>query len=206
MCKIPNSTRSNSASNFQNQGGSVREPLERYTIVKEANRKIRLIDILKSYNIVIIRNSQQSDWSNNIVCPFPFHKERAPSFGYCFKDDHFTCLGCGKSGRAVEFISLKEGVSRTVVAKNILDKYYSSDPSSIQDDSENYEDHLTPILMEYSSFLNKFIQNNKNNPKIINQVEKLLWWIDHYLISKASTKSISEDGLKYRLERLKSLL
>jgi hypothetical protein len=174
--------------------------------VKEANRKIRLIDILAGYGIKLLRNSRRPNWSVNIRCPLPTHKganERTPSFGYCYLTDHFTCLGCGQSGRGVEFLSLKDGLPRYVVAKTILD-HYGNTPSI--ESIDEYKDDLSGVLFEFSSWLNKFLQENKANADLLAKTDKLLWWIDLYLVKKSTIhKAVSKD-LKYRLDKTKELL
>jgi hypothetical protein len=176
-----------------------------FALIREANNKVHLIDILRHYGFKIEQNYQRPEWSNNLVCPLKSHKgakERTPSFGYCFQRDYFHCFGCQATGRAVEFISLYEQVPRYVVANRILLQF--EDNISIQD--FNYEDNITPILLDGSKFLQEQIQKNKNNPDMLNNINKLIWWIDCFLMDKVSSQSIKVEELVYRLNRVKELL
>lgn len=206
MLKISDRAKSDSRSNCNSESPAVADADERFAHIKSANRKVRLIDVLRNYGIKIEKNYQRPTWSNNIICPLPNHKgskERTPSFGYCFVSDHFFCFGCNQTGRAVEFISAYEGVSRTAVAEKILAKY-GTDLS--EDDFNEYKDDLTPILFEGALFFQKLIRKYKDNLVILNNIEKLLWWLDFYLMTKAPGRKIEPKELQYRIDRIKELL
>jgi len=205
MCKIQNRTKLNSGSNNECEDRSLGNNNKNFALIREANNKVHLIDILRHYGFKIEQNYQRPEWSNNLVCPLKSHKgakERTPSFGYCFQRDYFHCFGCQATGRAVEFISLYEQVPRYVVANRILLQF--EDNISIQD--FNYEDNITPILLDGSKFLQEQIQKNKNNPDMLNNINKLIWWIDCFLMDKVSSQSIKVEELVYRLNRVKELL
>lgn len=204
MCKIQNKTGSDSRSNNDNENRDSEDNSEKFRYIKEANSKIKLIDVLRSYGFSIEQNYQRPTWSNNLACPFKSHKgakERTPSFGYCFERDYFFCFGCNSSGRAVEFISLYEEVPRYKVAERILSQF---EDSSTEDFS--YEDNITPMLLNFSKFLQELIQKNKNNKEILNDIDKLIWWIDCYLMEKLSINSMDINDLSYRINRVKELL
>lgn len=206
MREISNRAKSNSRSNCNGENSTVTDSDERFEHIKSANRKVRLIDILRNYGFKIEKNYQRPAWSSNIICPLPNHKsarERTPSFGYCFISDHFFCLGCNQTGRAVEFISAYEGVSRTIVAERILAQY-GEDLS--EEDFNEYKDDLTPILFDGALFFQKLIRQHKDNPVILENIEKLLWWIDFYLMTKAPGKKIEQKELQYRIDKVKELL
>jgi len=205
MCKVSDRTQSDTGTSSKSESPDSGDANEKYSRIKSANRKVRLIDILRHYGIKIEKNHQRPTWSNNILCPLPNHKgsrERTPSFGYCFVSDHFHCLGCGQTGRAVEFISIYENSTRSSVADKILAKY--GDDIS-QDDLNDYEDDLSPILLEGSKFFQECIQKHKSNPKKIKEIHKIIWWIDFYLMHK-NTNKISSKELKHRIQRAKELL
>jgi hypothetical protein len=348
MCKISNTTqfaaRSDSEGKSSDNGGAS----ELYTHIKDANRKVRLLDILRHYGFRIERNPQRPIWSNNITCPLPTHKgakERTPSFGYNFMGDHCHCLaggtgvytqngivnikdlknktikvlgkdgyfvdgrfksygiqnlfkitmardyhekiiyatkghrwfvynsdyskkevitidleknhhlvsmfyfednkvfndwvvqsvedinrkeevycaevddghaftlegniltgncfGCGFTGRAVEFISAYEGVTRTAVAERILSQY-GEDVS--KNDFQDYEDDITPILFDGSKYIQKYIQRYKKDPEMMIYINKLVWWLDFYLAQKAPVKMIDAEEFQYRINKVKELL
>jgi hypothetical protein len=205
MCKVSDTTKPNSGSSGTSQSTSTGDSAEKFAHIKAANRKVRLLDILRHYGLRIEKNHQRPTWSNNLICPLPNHKgakERTPSFGYCFVSDHFHCLGCNQTGRAVEFISIYERVSRTAVAERILAQY-GEDVSS---DDFDYEDDISPVLLEGSRFLQELTQKHKNNPQALDHIHKLTWWLDFYLMQKAPGNNISADELKYRINRAKELL
>lgn len=206
MLKVPNSTKSNSGSSCTSESTSNGNGSEEFSHIKSANRKVRLLDILRHYGFKIEKNYQRPTWSNNIVCPFPNHKgakERTPSFGYCFVTDHYSCFGCGKSGRAVEFIALYEGVSRTTVAERILSQY-STD--TVDEEYDDYTDDISPVLLDGSKYLQNLIQQNKNNPKLLKQIDKLIWWLDFYLMTKVPGNHVTPEELQRRIDRIKELV
>lgn len=206
MCKVSYQTGSDSGSSCSLQSGGVGISDERFGNIKAANRKVRLINILRHYGLKIEKNPQRPTWSNNIICPLPNHKgskERTPSFGYCFVTDHFCCLGCRQSGRSVEFISLYESISRTAVADRILAQY-GEDVSS--EEFDNYQDELLPLLLNSSAYIQKLIQQHKNDNNKLKQIDKLVWWIDFYIIHKSITNDINKEDLEHRLNKVKEIL
>lgn len=206
MCPIQDNARPNTGSNSTSKNGDAEDPAQKFAYVKIANKKVSLLDILRHYGLKIEMNPQRPNWSNNITCPLPGHKgarERSASFGYCFKTGHFTCLGCRASGQAVEFISAMEGLPRHVVAEQIISKYGGSDEI---EDYRECQDDISPILIDCAAFLRKTIQENKTNKKLLQKVDKLIWWIDFYLASKAPNSKITAEDLLYRVEKVKGLL
>lgn len=206
MRKISNKTRSGTGGGSSGEGSTARIPGEGFEHIKLANKKIRLLDVLRHYGIKIEKNYQRPIWSNNIRCPLPSHKgakERTPSFGYRFDSDFFHCLGCNASGRAVEFVSLYEGITRTEVAERILSKYGEE---ISEDDFAEYNDNLSPLLVDAAGYIQNFIKENKHNKEKMDELNKFIWWIDFYLMSKAFGNKIDSDGFSYRINRMKELL
>lgn len=205
MRKVSNFTKPNSGSSSSEQDSTAGNSAERFAHIKAANRKVRLLDVLRHYGFRIEKNHQRPAWSNNLICPLPSHKgakERTPSFGYNFVSDHAHCFGCNFTGRAVEFISAYERITRTAVAEKILAQY-GEDVSS--DDFE-YEDDLSPVLLEGSKLLQELTQKHKHNPKALEQINKMNWWLDFYMMQKAPGQNIKADELKYRIGKVKELL
>ena len=208
MRTVPDSSQPDSGGGCTSEGTNSRDSSEMFAHIKSANRKVRALDILRHYGLKIEKNYQRPTWANNIICPLPSHKgakERTPSFGYCFVSDHWHCLGCGKSGRAVEFISLYESVSRTVVAERILEQY-GDDADADSEDGNYYTDDISPILLDGSKYLQTLIQKYKNNSKKLKEIEKLIWWLDFYLMTKAPGNNILPEELKIRIDRVKEVL
>jgi hypothetical protein len=198
MSEIRNDSRSDSGSKSGIKMPDTRTSgQDNYAKVKRANKAIRLLDVLRTYKLSIEKPYPDAKWSQNIICPLSSHKkanERTPSFGYCFISDHFHCFGCKQSGRAVEFISLIEGVTRNSVADKILSNN-KLDLSEIEDSHDN----LSPLIIEYSDFFRHYMKNC--NDKDLQKVYKVLWWLDKYL-----ENSRNVEGLEARLSKAKDLL
>lgn len=206
MCPIQDNTRPNSNSDSDGKNGNSGNDCENFAQIRLANTKVKLLDIIRSYGLKIEMNPQKANWSNNITCPFPSHKgakERTPSFGYNFNQKNFYCFGCNASGQSVEFISKMEDVPRHVVVEKILSKYGCAEDEL---DYREYQDDISPLLLDCSTYLQNLIQGNKNNPKFLKKADKLMWWLDFYLDSKAANKKITAEDLKYRVEKVKELL
>lgn len=206
MCQVSDRSEPNSRSSGTSQSTGSGDGAEKFASIKAANRKIRLLDVLRHYGFRIEKNPQRPTWSNNFTCPFPSHKgskERTASFGYCFVSDHFCCLGCNKSGRAVEFISLYEQLPRAVVADRILAQY--GEDVSI-DEFQEFQDDITPVLLEGSKYLQTLIQKHKHNPQMLAKIDKLIWWLDFYLMAKSPGNKINPKELEYRISKIKELL
>ena len=206
MCQVSDNSRSDTGGGSDGKGSTSGDSSEKFPHIKSANKKIRLIDVLRNYGLKIEKNHQRPTWSNNLICPLPSHKgakERTPSFGYCFVTDHAYCLGCNFTGRAVEFIAAYEGITRSAVAEKILAQY-GEDLS--QDEFKEYDDDITPILLDGAKYLQGLIQENKHSPEKLQKIHKLIWWLDFYLQQKAVGKNIKSKELQYRIERVKELL
>lgn len=170
-----------------------------FDLVKEANAQIQLSTILKAHHINIQRNG--AEWGANIICPFPAHKDSNASFGYNFRTDSFHCFGCKKSGRAVEFLANKHEVGLEVAAKRIIEKYGST--QEIKIDYDNNTNEITEKLIEYGNFFNELVQKNKDNPRVLSMIDKLLWVLDVYILA---SQKISTKALEYRFNKIKGIL
>ena len=177
-------------------------------LIQTANKKKKLFIVLRQYGIEPVRSNQYSEWSNSIICPFPSHKggnERSASFGYNFVKDTFHCFGCNMSGGAVEFISLKEGLSRNSVAEQIL---YELGGYDLEDDDilEDENPKIEKSLYDFSNYILLLYQKHKRDKNIIDQINKIIWWFDHYLIAKAPKNKIIINELEERILKAKELL
>ena len=205
MHKIPDSTKSNSGGDCTGKSTNSGDGFERFAAFKSANRKVKLLDILRGYGFKIEKNYNRP-WSNNIICPLPTHKsanERTPSFAYNFVSDHFKCLGCNQAGQSVEFISLYEEIPRAIVIERILSKY-GNDIS--EDDEASYVDNISPVLFGASKHIQKFIQKYKNDPKQLKWINKLIWCFDFYLMMAIPGNNVTPEKLQYRIDRIKELI
>jgi DNA primase len=71
--------------------------------IQDIKARLSIETILNHYNIKL-------DKHHKTCCPF--HKEETPSFTIYPKTNTFHCFGCGKSGDTIEFIQLKENITK----------------------------------------------------------------------------------------------
>jgi hypothetical protein len=205
MCKVPDKSGFDSQSTGKGEDRGInpsdRWGNESWAKVQEANRKVRLIDVMHQRGFRPDSNPLRPEWSLHMKCPF--HKggnERTPSFGYNFNSDYFSCRACSRSGQAVEFISFLDKRRKIDVALEILEQYGDDVKSSY------YSDNSIKIfeeLMSAYSEINKLIKSRKNSPEEMEKIEKLLWWIDSFFDN--NHRKIVVEDLEYRLSRFKEL-
>lgn len=160
---------------------------ERQLKILIANSNTNLLETLNKSGIFPEKSNK---WSYPLTCPFPHHKngnESTPSFGYNFDDDRFYCFGCKSAGRSVEFISFLEEIDKDEVANKIL--------ANIEDNAELYvkvysnpRKDIKEELVNFAISINNVLLKNKNNKKIVYNVEKILWWFNSYLHSYPNLK------------------
>lgn len=150
----------------------------------------------------VVKSVEETERVEEVYCA-----EVGDGNAFALEDNILTgnCFGCNFTGRAVEFIAAYEGVTRTSVAEKILSQYGEDVSTDLKDYGEDYEDDLSPILLDGSKFLQGQIRKYKTNPKKMEEVEKLIWWLDFYLMKMPSSHIKAED-LKYRFDRVKELL
>lgn len=168
-------------------------------LVKAANKKIRLSSLLKEIGYNIVNNGR--NWSENIVCPFPSHKrgtERTGSFAYNYVTDSFFCLGCGKSGRSVEFLAELNGLSRTAVANDIILGTYKKQEVEL----EEYSEDISPLLFELSSKMQKLYQKYKNDKKKLQSFDKIMLFFDKYITDRAPTQKVSSEEIRQIIDKI----
>ncbi len=180
--------------------------------IQAANKKVRLINVFQSYNITVKRLNNHQIWSTPTKCPLPSHKhgnERTPSFGYNFIQDRFHCLGCKKSGRAVEFISEMERRTRTSVATSILDRYGDVD---VEEDIEKEDPRVESLLFSMGSCIRESIKECIDSPVKLKNIDKVSWWFDMYLAVKVPARkgeavsNLDVEELDVRVSKAKDLL
>jgi hypothetical protein len=103
------------------------------------------------------------------ACPFPFHKDKKPSFSIDFKDGgwYWYCYGCGTGGTAVQFfqkyygIDYNEAIERICKVGNItvdLSSYLKSMSSVVDTSIEKKQienDHID-ICIKCRNFMRDF--------------------------------------------------
>lgn len=206
MSNVQDQSRSNSGSSSSDQNRSVDKSsswsagIEHNPklLVQTANKKKNLFSVLKQYGINVQRPTQYVEWSASIVCPFPFHKggrERSPSFAYNFNKDSFHCFGCGMSGGSVEFVAFKESLDKLIVAEQFIQELGGYD--TIDEVLDNQNQEIEQLLFGLAIYLQTVISKNKDNASIINLVDKYIWWIDMYLLSKAPTNKLTVKDIEW---------
>ncbi len=165
-------------------GDSSQRILEK-KIIQLANEHVSCFSVLEHYGISF-NNSQINGWTNHIICPFPDHNERTPSFGYNTNQDRFNCFGCRKSGRAVEFKSYMDNRSRLDIAQDILYNLGINENEArfINDD---LNEKINLIVLNFSKYIQILIKKYKNNDLIIKQIEKIIYCWDMYILYKLTT-------------------
>ena len=191
-----------SASSGWEDRSSYKETID---LIKRANRKVRLLDIFKSYNINFNKGYSNQVWSNLISCPLPSHKDRTPSFGYNFKTGHFNCLGCKASGKAVEFISAKEGRTKKAVAQSILDHY--GDLEDVEEE-DVVDPRIEELMFEASRIIRRSYHSDDEDESLL--ADKVAYWFDNYISLKAGSvikrSPLDVEELEARVSRVRSLL
>jgi DNA primase len=71
--------------------------------IKDIKAKLSIEYVLNHYNI-------ETDKHHKTSCPF--HEDKTPSFTIYPKTNTFHCFGCGISGDTIEFIQLKENITK----------------------------------------------------------------------------------------------
>jgi len=206
--KIPNNSGKNSNSDIYNENNAVKRSLSENdaVIIQAANQIRSLLSVFQNYGITLDR--QNDTWSNKISCPFPSHKagqEKTGSFNYNFQQDRFHCFGCGKSGRAVEFISYKEDIAKCIVAEQIIKDAGGYIPANIVLE-ESSDPKIDKLLYNFSLFIFEIISKNKNNKIVLQQVDKITEWVDGYLIKAIPKRKVVVEELNHRLIKAKELL
>jgi len=174
-------------------------------VIQQANKHVKLIDTLREYSIIVEKEHQFTEWCSGIVCPFPFHKagkERTGSFGYNFNTDRFHCFGCGKSGQTVEFISFKEGIPRLIIAERLVRERIGYLPNNVVVE-EDIDPQIDRLLFDFSKYINAKLLSD---PLSVEDIDKVTWWIDDYIISVVPQRKVVVEELSARLSKAKEVL
>src|SRR6266542_1755691 len=71
--------------------------------ISDIKTRLSILTVLDKYNL-------RPDKHDKTCCPF--HQEKTPSFTIYPKTNTFHCFGCGISGDTIEFIQLKENITK----------------------------------------------------------------------------------------------
>lgn len=154
MRKIQDSSRSNSSGPIQWQNGSISDGY-RSNLIQKAN-KISLKILLDQYHIYI------DDFNYKIICPFPFHQEKTPSFNFYEDNNSFFCFGCQSGGGPVEFLSFYYDINKQDAAQRLISDYGYLINENVEEHKTNWKEKQN-YLFTYSNKIKSFLQNNTDN-------------------------------------------
>lgn len=183
----------------------INESNQQQKVIQLANSKLSLKNILDHYNVVLENTYSSSNWSYRTSCPFDDHNDRTPSFGYNPNIDVFNCLGCHRSGRAVEFIAYKEFQDKYQVAKNILSKYGSLD-LSLEIDPVFDINKIKRLLFNHASNILEFKKKNNFSSNALNYAKSLSWSVDVFLRKNTEFNEKNFNNLKIIIEQIENQL
>ena len=178
-------------------------------IIRLANDNLSLEEVFEKYNIDFEIKYSGSGWTHICSCPFKEHNDSSPSFGYNPDQDCFSCFGCHKSGRSVNFISYMEERPAIDIAKEILVDKKCLDISTLSK-STNKLDYtkLTETLCGYSDYIRSFRKKYNDNAharKYVDDAARPLdLYIDKYAVTNKVTIEKIELLVKLIIEKLES--
>lgn len=224
MCSLPDTTKSNSDSDFDNETQSSEDfigwndelsdsKLDLYlknkkletNLIQLANDKISLVSYFKKYEIDFKEQYSPSGWTHKALCPFPDHNEKTASFSYNPQEDRCYCFGCQRGGKVVQFIANMENKPTLQVARELVKNYLQEGDiiSEVQDNNE--QDKILDILVDYSKHLATFL-SKYNTSSAIKYSEQISWPIDSYIRNHLPSGSINIDQLIGRVNLSKEYL
>lgn len=103
-------------------------------------------------------NLELNEYNRKSICPFPHHQEDTPSFYYYINEQEksFYCFGCKVGGRAVEFVSEIEKISKYEAAIKLTSEF-ETDATSIIITNVSEKRQL---LLDFSGFIRNFIHSD----------------------------------------------
>jgi hypothetical protein len=173
-------------------------------IIIAANNILLLDQIFAKYNIHLEQTYSASGWAYKGQCPFDDHSDSTPSFGYNPEGNIFNCFGCHRGGKAVEFISYKEGRSKINVAREIIATYGGEEQIGeiIGFDFERMKE----LLFGYADYVLSFKKKHSYSKIALDYAKSVNWSIDVYLRKNSNVTNIDLSSLEARLDKLKEQL
>ena len=133
-------------------------------IVIKAN-SIPIRDVLKKYNINI------QTYETKIVCPFPCHIDKTPSFIIYDKTNTFWCFGCKVGTKCCDFVAEFEKTNKAIAASKILDFFSDQIENQTIKNQINYVDQFN-IILKFSELIRNFLKNN-NDKKALEFIDEV---------------------------------
>jgi DNA primase len=176
-------------------------------IIQKVNRSISLKSIFEKFSIHLIESGSSTDWKYKTNCPFFFlHQnnfDRSPSFGYNEKENRFYCFGCKSSGKAVEFVSILQNISKFEAAKSILLSSKVDLSIEINNLQFEHEEKIKKLLISFANFIREYFEIFQDDEIKINLLENLSWNIDLYINSCVLLKKkINIQTLESRINKI----
>jgi len=159
-------------------------------LIREANT-VDLQKVFDHYNLEL------NEFNRKIVCPFPHHQDDTPSFYYYINEHEksFYCFGCKVGGRAVEFVSEIENISKYDAAVKLTSEFETNISSIvISNVSEKRE-----LMLNFSNHIRNFIQSDIDDDNRLAFAEQLTLVFD-----TLNTKhKLETEGVKSLISKLK---
>jgi DNA primase catalytic core len=119
--------------------------------ISEINQRLSMATVLSRYNLT-------PDKHHKTCCPF--HQEKTPSFTIYPKTNTFHCFGCGKNGDAIEFIQLKENITKHEAILKAQD--FIGLPPILRPEPKSVPTVPPQTLEERTEILTKIFESFKN--------------------------------------------
>jgi hypothetical protein len=151
---------------------------QRAGLIEGLNLTVKLSLILSKYQVELEPIVGSNGWNAQCCCPFPDHHENTPSFYFNQEEERFNCFGCHRGGKAIEFISTYEGISRSNAAEKLAQNF---NPSEIQQQvRDNRIELLQSQLFEIANQARELYQKD-STLSTANTLEKIFETLDIYL-------------------------
>lgn len=171
-----------------------------FKIIKLANKKANLLDILKDLKIKFEIVHSPSGFTHKSMCPFKDHRDSSPSFFYNTIDNSFKCFGCNRRGGAVQFLHHYTGEKKTKIAKNILSNVTDIE-SAYEEIYDDCSEKFNESMIKLSDYIRNFLKGKDGN--YLKLIEDIMWSLDLYIEKNFGTESFDIEVLEARIESIK---
>lgn len=169
-------------------------------LIKVINQKVLLKDLFSKFNFQT--KYSENGWTHFCCCPFPDHKDDSPSFYFNPKQNCFNCFGCSRGGKAVDFISYKDNISKHEAAV----KLSSQVSDLVTDFSINLEIEKENKVLDAAAYFQEWILNHKNDKNAIDYYYNLIDTLELYLKNHHNDQTIDFQQLDRRINFCKEKL
>ena len=140
--------------------------------ISEIKSRLTILQVARKYGL-------EPNKYDMVLCPF--HEDKTPSLKLYYETNTFNCFGCSANGDVIEFIQLKEKVTKheaILKAKTMIDINYTEVTKPKETKSqpkENYTEILTKIYSYFQNGINsgtakrpkEYLQSRKLNPELL---------------------------------------